>query len=81
MTSRGEGGRHDGVEGYAHLWRDDEHQLRWVIWNTAGGAEVFDRETNCPVPIGDETVRRVVLDRMRAAGVPESDDYPGRPCA
>ncbi|KOU76218.1 hypothetical protein ADK57_05505 [Streptomyces sp. MMG1533] len=71
----------DTVEGYARLWRDDEHRLRWVIWNTTAGAEVFDRETNCPVPIDDEEILREVLSRMRAAGVPESDEYPGRPCA
>ncbi|MER5213895.1 hypothetical protein ABT063_25810 [Streptomyces sp. NPDC002838] len=71
----------EAVESYAYLWRDDEHQLRWVIWNTAAGAEVFDRETNCPLPIDDEEIRREVLSRMRAAGVPEGDDYPGHPCA
>lgn len=70
----------DTVESYAYLWADDEYQLRWVIWNTTAGAEVFDRETNCPLPIDDEEVRRAVLSRMRSAGVRESDDYPGRPC-
>ncbi|MFE9443591.1 hypothetical protein ACFYO2_32480 [Streptomyces sp. NPDC006602] len=70
----------DTVQSYAYLWTDDERQLQWVIWNSAAGAEVFDRETNCPLPIDGEEVRRAVLSRMRAAGVPESDEYPGRPC-
>jgi hypothetical protein len=42
---------------------------------------VFDRDVNCPVDIDDEAVLCEVLRRMRAAGVPESDGYPGRPCA
>ncbi|MGW0821433.1 hypothetical protein [Streptomyces sp. NPDC002845] len=69
------------VENYAHLWDSDGFRHRWVIWNTAGETFVFDSETNCPVDIGDETVLPEVLRRMREAGVPETDDYPGRPCA
>lgn len=40
---------------------------------------VFDRELNLPVDIDDHVLDEV-LRRMRAAGVPESDAYPGRPC-
>ncbi|MDL5199270.1 hypothetical protein [Streptomyces sp. ALI-76-A] len=80
MNRREDAVRADTVEEYAHLWRHDEHQLRWVIWNTTAGPEVFDRETDCPVPVDDEEILREVLRRMRAAGVPESDEYPGRPC-
>ncbi|MGW3729594.1 hypothetical protein [Streptomyces sp. F001] len=69
------------VESYAHLWEEQGLRRRWVVWNTAGETLVFDRETNCPVDIGDESVLHEVLRRMRAAGVPETDDYPGRPCA
>ncbi|MEU1405886.1 hypothetical protein ABZ471_26620 [Streptomyces sp. NPDC005728] len=68
------------VESYAHLWEGDVFRNRWVIWNTAAETLVFDRETNCPVDAGDETVLHEVLCRMREAGVPETDDYPGRPC-
>lgn len=71
----------DAVEAYSHLWQDDEQRPRWVIWNTAADTLVFDRETNCPVYIDDEAAQQEVLSRMRAAGVPESDDYPGHPCA
>lgn len=69
------------VESYAHLWEGDGLWARWVIWHTAGETLVFDRETNCPVDIGDGTVLPDVLRRMREAGVRETDDYPGRPCA
>ncbi|WP_329549437.1 hypothetical protein OG548_41875 [Streptomyces sp. NBC_01356] len=69
------------VESYAHLWEDDMLRHRWVLWNTAGETLVFDREINCPVDIGVEPVLHEVLRRMREAGVPETDDYPGRPCA
>lgn len=34
-----------------------------------------------PVPMEDEGTLREVLRRMREAGVPESDDYPGRRCS
>ncbi|MFD9225514.1 hypothetical protein ACFWDI_37145 [Streptomyces sp. NPDC060064] len=71
----------DGVERYAHLWQASSYPYQWAIWNTAGESMVFDREINCPVYIDDEATLREVLHRMREAGVPESDDYPGRPCA
>jgi hypothetical protein len=69
------------VEEFRHLWQGDGLRYRWVVWNAAGETMVFDRETNCPVEIDDTTVLREVLRRMREAGAPESDDYPGRPCA
>jgi hypothetical protein len=41
----------------------------------------LDRDVNCHWLIDDEATLREVLHRMRAAGVPESDDYPGRRCS
>ncbi|MGP4048931.1 hypothetical protein [Streptomyces sp. 2A115] len=73
--------RTGGVERYAPLWEGSPYPHRWVIWDIAGDILVFDREVNCPVDIDDEVILREVLRRMRAAGVPESGDYPGRPCA
>jgi hypothetical protein len=73
--------RTDGIEGYAHLWEGSPYPHRWVLWDTAGDTLVFDRDANCPVDIDDEAALPEVLRRMREAGVPESDDYPGRPCA
>ena len=52
-----------------------------MLWDTGGDTLVFDRDTNSLVDIDDETARSEVLRRMREAGVPEGDDYPGRPCA
>ncbi|MBV1941399.1 hypothetical protein KUF83_33280 [Streptomyces sp. BV286] len=72
--------RTDAAEPYAHLWRGPAYPHRWVLWDTAGDVLVFDRDGNCPVDIDDDVVRCEVLRRMREAGVPESDDYPGRPC-
>ncbi|WP_406864824.1 hypothetical protein ABZO31_32020 [Streptomyces sp. HUAS MG47] len=40
---------------------------------------VFDREFNIPVDV-DDAVLGEVLRRMREAGAPETDGYPGRPC-
>jgi hypothetical protein len=74
-------GQTQAVENYRHLRRDSGFRYSWVIWNTVGETMVFDTETNCPVEIDDTTVLREVLRRMREAGVPESDEYPGRPCA
>lgn len=75
--------RTEGIERYAHLWEGPTYPRRWVIWgtDTPGDVMVFDRDVNCPVDIDDEAVLCEVLRRMRAAGVPESDGYPGRPCA
>lgn len=70
---------HD-VERYAYLWRAAPHEVRWVLWHSAGETMVFDRETNCPVFIDDGATLDEVLHRMRAAGAPESEEYPGRPC-
>lgn len=69
------------AEAFAHLWREPEDELRWVIWDLAEETMVFDREINCPVHFDDEATRSEVLRRMRAAGVPEGPDYPGRPCS
>ncbi|MFD3309052.1 hypothetical protein [Streptomyces sp. NPDC058694] len=66
---------------YAHLWQGSPYPHRWVLWDTAGDILVFDRDANGLVDIDDEGVRHEVVRRMRAAGVPESDDYPGRPCS
>ncbi|MGW0391775.1 hypothetical protein ACWDYJ_12950 [Streptomyces sp. NPDC003042] len=72
----------DSVERYAYLWQSPSVPHRWVIWNDAAGESmVFDREFNCPEDIDGEVTLREVLRRMREAGVPESDDYPGRPCS
>lgn len=74
-------GRAQVTEEYGHFWRDDEGRSRWVIWNRAAETMVFDTETNCPAEIEDPAALPEILRRMRAAGVPESDEYPGRPCA
>ncbi|MER6999752.1 hypothetical protein [Streptomyces sp. NPDC000410] len=70
----------DAVEHYAYLWQTSPYPVRWAIWNTVDGTMVFDRQINCPVGIDDEATLREIVSRMREAGVPESDDYPGRPC-
>ncbi|MGX1881664.1 hypothetical protein [Streptomyces sp. NPDC055287] len=72
--------RVEGIEQYAYLWQASSYPYQWVIWNTAAETMVFDRQINCPVDIDGEAALREVLRRMREAGVPESDDYPGRPC-
>jgi hypothetical protein len=69
-----------GIERYAHLWQASSCRDRWVIWTTAGESLVFDRKINCPVDVDDETALHEVLRNMREAGVPETHDYPGRPC-
>ncbi|MFD6285337.1 hypothetical protein [Streptomyces sp. NPDC060205] len=73
--------RTDSVETYAHLWQAPPYPRRWVLWDTAGDVLVFDRDTNGVVDFDDGPTRGEVLRRMREAGVPESDEYPGRPCA
>lgn len=71
----------EGIERYAHLWQASSCPHQWVIWNTAAETMVFDRQINCPVDIDGDANLREVLRRMREAGVPESYDYPGRPCS
>ncbi|MFJ3583259.1 hypothetical protein ACIPPS_13645 [Streptomyces sp. NPDC090127] len=71
----------DPVERHSALWQVPEGDVsRWVIWHAAEGEDiVFDREFNIPADVEDAALAEV-LHRMREAGVPESDDYPGRPC-
>ncbi|MFP3986549.1 hypothetical protein U9R90_03410 [Streptomyces sp. E11-3] len=71
--------RADGIEGYAHLWQAPAGRYRWVLWTTAEETMVFDKEINCPEGI-DEPALSEVVRRMREAGVPETDAYPGRSC-
>ncbi|WLW50955.1 hypothetical protein [Streptomyces sp. YU58] len=73
-------GRAQVAADYGHFWQRDGSRCRWVIWHTAGDTLVFDTETNCPAEIEDPAALPEILRRMRAAGVPESDEYPGRPC-
>ncbi|MFC9731699.1 hypothetical protein [Streptomyces roseolus] len=73
-------GRADGLDAWAHLWRAPGDPPRWVVWTTAGETLVFDVELNVPAPVEDALLPEVVR-RMRAAGAPESDGYPGRACA
>ncbi|WP_432077112.1 hypothetical protein [Streptomyces wuyuanensis] len=73
-------GRTDVLERFSPLWEAPATPPRWVIWPTGPDeCMVFDRELNIPVDV-DDAVLAEVLRRMRAAGVPESGDYPGRPC-
>ncbi|MFF0273297.1 hypothetical protein [Streptomyces sp. NPDC004330] len=67
------------VDRFAPLWEAPASPPRWVIWASEPDTMVFDRELNLPVDIDDHVLDEV-LRRMRAAGVPESDAYPGRPC-
>ncbi|MGW6566792.1 hypothetical protein [Streptomyces sp. NPDC054975] len=70
----------DPLERHAALWQAPVGPSRWVIWRTGEGEVlVFDRELNIPVDVEDADLPEV-LRRMREAGAPESDDYPGRPC-
>ncbi|MFD5429522.1 hypothetical protein [Streptomyces sp. NPDC127084] len=65
---------------FSMLWEAPTTPPRWVIWHAGPGEDiVFDRQFNIPVYV-DDTVLGEVLHRMRAAGAPESDSYPGRPC-
>ncbi|NML51060.1 hypothetical protein HHL19_21430 [Streptomyces sp. R302] len=73
-------GRTDGLDAWAHLWRAPEDPPRWVVWAMPGETLVFDVELNVPAPV-DDALLPEVLRRMRAAGAPESDAYPGRACA
>jgi hypothetical protein len=69
----------DDIERYAHLWKASSDQYRWVIWTTAEETMVFDKQINCPEDLDEPTLSQVVR-RMREAGVPETDEYPGRSC-
>ncbi|MGW3668182.1 hypothetical protein [Streptomyces sp. NPDC005141] len=73
--------RQNGTDPYADPEGAAPDPLRWVIWHSATEVMVFDRDINGPVLMDDEVTLREVLRRMRAAGVPESDDYPGRRCS
>ncbi|MCX5001324.1 hypothetical protein OHB05_01600 [Streptomyces sp. NBC_00638] len=73
--------RADGTDPYAGPEGASPDPLRWVIWNSPTEVMVFDRDINGPVPMEDERTLREVLRRMREAGVPESDDYPGLRCS
>lgn len=70
--------RTEARERWAGLWQTPA--ARWVIWNTGGTSMVFDRELNMPAEVADSDLREV-LRRMREAGAPEDDEYPGRACA
>ncbi|MFG2620765.1 hypothetical protein ACGFXC_24445 [Streptomyces sp. NPDC048507] len=68
------------LERFAPLWEASDSMPRWVIWHTGDGEPlVFDREFNMPFDVDDAALAEV-LRRMREAGIPESADYPGRPC-
>ncbi|MFG3040725.1 hypothetical protein ACGFYZ_27895 [Streptomyces sp. NPDC048330] len=69
----------DGLAPYAPLWQAPSSPPRWVIWHPAPDLMVFDTELNLPVPV-DDTALPEVVRRMRHAGAPETDAYPGRPC-
>ncbi|MFD9503318.1 hypothetical protein [Streptomyces sp. NPDC060035] len=71
--------RPDGPGRRTNLWQTPAAPDRWVIWNTGGESMVFDKELNIPAEVSDADLRDV-LRSMRAAGVPEDDEYPGRPC-
>ncbi|MFB7943082.1 hypothetical protein ACFWIN_38180 [Streptomyces sp. NPDC127049] len=67
-------------ERFAALWETPTAPPRWVIWHTgADETMVFDRHANLPVDVDDRLLPEV-LRRMRTAGAPETDDYPGGPC-
>ncbi|MFJ6575285.1 hypothetical protein ACWEPZ_09120 [Streptomyces sp. NPDC004288] len=70
----------DALERFAPLWETPADSPRWVIWRAGpGDSLVFDREFNVPYDV-DDAVLGEVLRRMREAGLPETDAYPGRPC-
>ncbi|MEV7723406.1 hypothetical protein AB0P15_01575 [Streptomyces sp. NPDC087917] len=73
-------GRMNILEGLSPLWEAPATPPRWVIWH-AGPDDplVFDREFNIPCDV-DDAVLPEVLHRMREAGAPEGDSYPGRAC-
>ncbi|WP_405851741.1 hypothetical protein OG361_03225 [Streptomyces sp. NBC_00090] len=67
------------VERFAPLWQEPAVPPRWIIWHPDADTMVFDTELNIPVAVDDASLGEV-LRRMRAAGAPESDAYPGRAC-
>ncbi|MFF8606767.1 hypothetical protein ACF06X_12580 [Streptomyces sp. NPDC015346] len=68
------------LDHHSDLWQAPSTPPRWVIWHAGEGeVMVFDREFNIPAEVDDESLEEV-LRRMRRAGAPEGDDYPGRPC-
>ncbi|MFD9613519.1 hypothetical protein ACFWWS_29605 [Streptomyces sp. NPDC059083] len=70
----------DALERFAPLREPPADSPRWVIWRAGqGDSLVFDREFNVPYDV-DDAVLGEVLRRMREAGLPETDAYPGRPC-
>ncbi|MEU0392266.1 hypothetical protein ABZ208_05665 [Streptomyces sp. NPDC006208] len=69
----------DNLRRHAPLWEPPRTPARWVIWHTGEDSMVFDTKLNIPAPVDDEVLGEVVR-RMRAAGAPESSEYPGRPC-
>ncbi|MFG3497653.1 hypothetical protein [Streptomyces sp. NPDC047928] len=72
--------RADTLEPLAPLWQPPvAAPPRWVIWHAGEETMVFDTELNGPALVEDHDLGEV-LRRMREAGVPESDEYPGRPC-
>lgn len=73
--------RTDGTDPRTEPEAASPDPLRWVIWNSPAGVTVFDRDINGPLLLDDESALDEVLIRMREAGVPESDDYPGLPCS
>ncbi|MER5966000.1 hypothetical protein [Streptomyces sp. NPDC002057] len=77
MSGAEPAGRH--LERFAPLWDAPASPPRWVIWHPDTDTMVFDRELNLPVHVDDASLDEV-LRRMREAGVPESDEYPGRAC-
>ncbi|OAR26964.1 hypothetical protein A8W25_01360 [Streptomyces sp. ERV7] len=68
------------LERFSPLWEAPAAPPRWVIWHAGEGESlVFDRKFNVPFDV-DDVLLGEVLRRMREAGAPEGDAYPGRPC-
>ncbi|WP_328308542.1 hypothetical protein OG432_06235 [Streptomyces sp. NBC_00442] len=82
----------DTLERLSPLWESPDAPTRWVLWHRATGVSrrpfetvIFDREFNIPydgddVDAADGRVLDEVIRRLREAGTPETDAYPGRPC-
>ncbi|MEU6166974.1 hypothetical protein [Streptomyces tanashiensis] len=70
----------DALSRFSPLWEAPATPPRWVIWKLGAGESLaFDREFNVPYDV-DDALLGEVLRRLREAGIPESDAYPGRPC-